>query len=41
MVTYMGKRRNEWKLLAGKPDGMNLGEQSIDGRIILKLRFVH
>jgi hypothetical protein len=34
----MGKMENEWKLLTGKPDGMNLGEQTIGGNIILKLR---
>jgi hypothetical protein len=38
MVTYMSNMGKERKPLAGKPDGMNLPEENIGGKIILKLR---
>jgi hypothetical protein len=36
----MGERRGVYKVLVGKPERDHLGDQCVDGRIILKLVFM-
>jgi hypothetical protein len=35
-VAYVGKKRNAYRVLVGKPERSHLEDLSVDGRIILK-----